>query len=329
MLLRLDAVVRVVEGESTMRRRVEVLRARLADPGRGLLHLRPAVRVPGLVGRGAPFAAVSVVPERCAMFASTATCALVALADATYAHVLRVIYKRGDDLRRDAAMLRLFRLCARTWAAHGMDELVPGRLFYGVVPVGAQAGLVEFVEGSRSIAALLAGGGAEGAPAHVPALDAFVRAVPGRLDAFVRSCAGFSVLTFVFGVGDRHLDNLLLTADGHVLHIDFAYRYGADPKPFPPPIKLAREMVAVMLGDAGRWLAFKRHCRLALAVLRAQAHVITAAVALSDGPGPAAFVAERLRTGEDAFDALIEESRRAFFPQVMEALHKWAQYWKS
>jgi len=51
----------------------------------------------------------------------------------------------------------------------------------------------------------------------------------------------------------RHLDNLLLTDDGRLFHVDFAFILGRDPKPFPPPMKLCKEMVEAM-GGAERYL---------------------------------------------------------------------------
>lgn len=60
---------------------------------------------------------------------------------------------------------------------------------------------------------------------------------------FSPSPAGYCVITYLLGVGDRHNDNLLLSENGHLIHIDFGYILGRDCKPFPPPMKLNKEMV--------------------------------------------------------------------------------------
>ena len=32
------------------------------------------------------------------------------------------------------------------------------------------------------------------------------------------------------GIGDRHLDNILLLPSGQLMHVDFGYSFGKDPK---------------------------------------------------------------------------------------------------
>jgi len=67
------------------------------------------------------------------------------------------------------------------------------------------------------------------------------------MDTFVKSCAGYSVCTYILGVGDRHLDNLLLHESGHFFHCDYSFILGQDPKKYLP-MRITTEMINGMGG---------------------------------------------------------------------------------
>lgn len=63
---------------------------------------------------------------------------------------------------------------------------------------------------------------------------------------------------------------------GRLFHIDFAYILGRDPKPYPPPMKLCREMVEAMNGaNSLPYQQFKAHCFTAFIILRKSANLIS------------------------------------------------------
>ena len=45
----------------------------------------------------------------------------------------------------------------------------------------------------------------------------------------VATCVGTFVACFVFGIQDRHVDNILVLKDGTVLNIDFGWIFGVGP----------------------------------------------------------------------------------------------------
>ena len=161
------------------------------------------------------------------------------------------------------------------------------------------------------------------------------------LETFVKSCAGYCVATYLLGVGDRHLDNLMLRENGALFHIDFGYLFGRDPKPFPPPMKITREIVEAMGGaDSPHYVKFRLLCCEAFNILRARSSLILNLLMLMvdaqiqdlRGEPDILHVAKKFRldlSNEEAsrfFQELINESVSALFPQLIERLHTFAPW---
>ena len=63
------------------------------------------------------------------------------------------------------------------------------------------------------------------------------------------------------GIGDRHLDNIMMLPTGNLFHIDFGYIFGRDAKPGATPIRFTREMAEAMGGvNSEDYRLFKTYC---------------------------------------------------------------------
>merc|ERR1719464_1288969 len=97
-------------------------------------------------------------------------------------------------------------------------------------------------------------------------------------DRFIKSLAGYCVITYLLGVGDRHLDNILLTNGGYLFHIDFGYIYGEEPPmkgTISPKIRIIKQMIAVMGGEnSTKYKQFRQYIISAYLRLRKRAPLI-------------------------------------------------------
>ncbi|KFM26153.1 Phosphatidylinositol 3-kinase, root isoform [Auxenochlorella protothecoides] len=256
---------------------------------------------------------------------------------------LTLIYKRGDDLRQDQLVVQMISLMDTLLRREHLDLRVTR---YAVLPTSSRDGLIQFVP-AVPLARLLATHRSIHRYLAQAAPDATgpYGLQPGVLANFVKSCAAACVMTYILGVGDRHLDNLLLARDGRLFHIDFGFILGRDPKPFPPPMKLCREMVDALGGaDSEHYRRFASHACEAFNVLRKSAGLLTGLLRLMAGsrlpdiaadPDAALLkVQEKLRLDLGDEEAarymrqLLADSASALMPAIMETTHRWAQYWR-
>ena len=160
---------------------------------------------------------------------------------------------------------------------------------------------------------------------------------PDCMDTYVKSCAGYCVITYLLGVGDRHLDNLMLTKSGRLVHIDFGFILGRDPKPLPPPMKLSRQMIEGFGESGEHYKEFRKECHTAFQYLRRNANLILNLLGLmvdANVPDIALEPDKAVKKVEDKFrldlddeqavkfmEELIDKSVTAIMPQLVEWFH--------
>ena len=180
-----------------------------------------------------------------------------------------MIFKKGDDLRQDQLCVQMISLMDKILKRENLDLKLTS---YRVLATGSDTGLIEFVK-SRALADILKEH--EKLTTYIALHNPDPCGPSGctvtAMTNFVKSCAGYSVVTYLLGVGDRHLDNLMLTTDGRLFHIDFGFIMGRDPKISPPSMKLCKEMVEAM----GEYFSeFKTYCCEAYNILRKSESVV-------------------------------------------------------
>lgn len=254
-----------------------------------------------------------------------------------------VIFKHGDDLRQDQLILQTITLMDKLLRRENLDlKLTP----YRVLATSTRHGFVQYIE-SISLAEVRASEGSiqNFFRRHAPSPESPYGILPEVMDAYVRSCAGYCVITYLLGVGDRHLDNLLLTKTGRLFHIDFGYILGRDPKPMPPPMKLTREMVEAMGGTSSdlyrdflnlshtAFLHLRRHSNLILNLFSLMVDANVPDIALEPDK-TVKKVQDKFRldlSDEEAvhyIQNLIEISVTDVMAVLVEQIHRFAQYWR-
>ncbi len=174
----------------------------------------------------------------------------------------KIIFKR-EDVRKDRLITLIFKTMDEILKSHGEDFHI---ITYDVLPIIMNGGFIQIVENSCTISEL---------NKEQLTIQNFI--MKHNLDQnigkvkqkFLKSTAAYCVMTFLLGIGDRHLDNIMITQDGKLFHIDFSFVLGKDPKKLLAPlIRIIPEMVDAIGGQGENYELFKQECYKCYDILR-------------------------------------------------------------
>lgn len=175
----------------------------------------------------------------------------------------RLMYKR-DDLRKDAIVQNIINVMYQILKQETRLDIP--LVTYRVVPTSSFDGLIEIVENAHTLYSIIRDHGS---------IMNFLHHYNGHRtlseisSSFRESLAAYTVITFLLGVGDRHADNVMLTKDGILFHIDYGFILGKDPKPLQPPMRLDHYMIEALGGtQTPQFEQFKKLCVIAFNCLR-------------------------------------------------------------
>jgi len=229
------------------------------------LPVDPSIRVVGVLPSAATLFNSNLMPMKLTFIRTPEP-------NGTQQHYV-TIFKRGDDLRQDQLVIQMIRLMDKIMRDDNLDlRLTP----YSVLATSITEGFVQYVK-AYPLRDVISNHGTiiEMMRSFRPSKDGPNGIEPGVLDNYVRSCAGYSIICYILGIGDRHLHNLLLRENGCLFHVDFGFILGRDPKPLPPPMKLTTEMINAMGGFGSKyWQDFRGFCFAAFNTLRRHANVV-------------------------------------------------------
>ena len=150
----------------------------------------------------------------------------------------RVIFKIGDDMRQDQLIIQLFEVMDHIFKSASMQLHITA---YKVLAFSETFGCCQFIDNSKAILDIAKDESIKTIMNYLA--DENGNVDPAKIERFTESLAAYCVMTYVLKIGDRHDNNILVTKDGRLLHIDYGFILGDVTKPFTPPLKLSKEMM--------------------------------------------------------------------------------------
>ena len=174
---------------------------------------------------------------------NSATKPIIIPCETTTGQITNILYKK-EDVRKDQVIINIIHIIDIILKKE--ENLDLGITTYNVLPTSKNTGMIEIVDNAETIYGIQ-----ETLKSSILnyVLENNENAkVKDVRDGFINSTAVYCVITYLFGIGDRHLDNIMVSTNGKLFHIDYGYILGADPLVINPGIRITPEIIDAIGG---------------------------------------------------------------------------------
>ena len=225
-------------------------------------------------------------------------------------HKYHILYKT-DDVRKDLIIMSLIRLMDQILKDD--EKLDLNIITYNILPVSSTTGFVEMIPNCETVYKIRE-------KMSYSLLNYIIDKNPSEnVDnlryRFMKSCAAYCVITYLLGIGDRHLSNIMITNDGYLFHIDFGFVLGYDPKPIKEvSMRIFPDMVDALGGVNSQYYnEFKKLCTKIFNTLRKHINLFVNMLTLFSEIKPP-MMTNSLYSPEFSDKMIIQEILRRFIP---------------
>ena len=177
---------------------------------------------------------------------------------------INLLFKK-ESVMNDVIVLNLMTLCDIILSSSLNTNF--GVVVYPIMPLTAAAGVIEIVDKAETIYAIT--NNKKTIFQHIIERNEH-KVIGDVINKYMYSLISYTLHSYFLGLGDRHLQNIMITDDGAIFHIDFGFILGADAYPLTASeIKLNSGMLDVIGGTSGdRYKTYLDLCSRGIVVLR-------------------------------------------------------------
>ena len=177
---------------------------------------------------------------------------------------IKLLFK-NESIMNDVTVLNLMTLCDIILSENLNTNF--GVVIYPTMPLSLNSGMIEIIDNAETIHAI--SNNKKTILQHIIEKNEN-KIISDVLDRYMFSLVSYTLHSYFIGLGDRHLQNIMITDDGAIFHIDFGFILGTDAYPLTSAdIKLNTGMLDVIGGiDSLRYDTYLNFCANGVILLR-------------------------------------------------------------